>query len=473
MRKILLLLVAATASSGAAAQGADFFRSGPVAPATLSERGIFPQGTTMHIGGYSAVSRPVKQLGGGVPLELAKQSGFTVVGPYYGPFAGSQATVQRAAALGLHVAAQLAPPSALHFSKEEAKDALNLRGARMAVLSEAELRASVQASMNNFLTDPELNRAVSCWAIAPEELRHWRKSELQYEQAYLQAVNDFDPLRRPAFMYEPNNRDTIALLKTGPGQGFVLEGAYVHSIGWDVKRALRINWALDQMTGAAAKDGRVVVPGLELSQDMPGFSAKDLEADPSARTRLRRLLRHDVYLALARGAQGFQVWSLFHSRTNLTTYLELVHGYGEVFRELTAPPTNLQEAILFGERRTDVSLSHLKGPEFIAAAPKAGTLDAVEGKINVQSERWPAVRLANLALGRERVLILVNSAVEEVRVRLKGLPASARLTTVSGGDATGIDKQSAGVNVSLQPFAALLLRVSPPDRAKAASAAAP
>lgn len=461
MHKILLLLVAAMASSGAAVPGADFFQSGAVVPQELPAQGIFPQGRIMHIGGYSPVSRPVKQLGGGVPLELAKQSGFTVVGPYYGSFAGSQATVQRAAALGLHIAAQLEPPPALHFSKEEAHDALNLRGARMAALPESELRAWVQEDMNNFLKDPELNRAVSCWAIAPEELRHWRKSELQYEQAYLKAVHDFDPLHRPVFMYEPNNRDTSALLKTGPGQGFVLEGAYVHSIGWDVQRALRINWALDQMTGAAAKDGRVVVPGLELSQDMPGFSAKDLEADPVARTRLRRLLRHDVYLALARGAQGFQVWSLFHSRKNLTTYLELVQGYGAVFRELTAPPTNLQEVILFGERRTDVSLVHCKGPEFIAAPPKAGALAAVEGKINVQSARWPAVRLANLALGRQRVLILVNSAADEVQLRLTGLPANARLTTVSGGDAARVDRQSAGLNVSLQPFAALIMRVTP------------
>jgi hypothetical protein len=439
-----------------AAQAGDFFRPGPVAPDKLPAQGIFPQGRIMHIGGYSPVSAPVKQLGGIIPLDLAKQSGFTVAGPYYGPFARSKETMERAAALGMHVAAQLEVPPVLQFNKDE--DPLKLRGARMAALPEPELRRWVQEDMNNFLKNSELNRAVSCWAIAPEELRHWRKPELDYEQAYLKAVNDFDPQHRPAFMYELNNRDTASLLKTGPGQGFVLEGAYVHGYGWDVRRSLRINWAMDQMTGAAAKDGRAVVPGLELSRNMPGFTAKDLEADPAARARLRRLLRHDVYLAIVRGAQGVQVWSLFHSRKSMTTYLELMKGYGEVLREMS-PPVNLQEPILFGERRQDLALEVVEGPAFIAAPAQDATLAAVEGKINVAKDRWPSARLANIAYGHERVLILVNSADQPVRVRLAGMPVAAHLTTVSGGDAAKMERIGSALQAALEPFAALVLRV--------------
>ncbi|MCX7044438.1 MAG: hypothetical protein NTX50_02990 [Candidatus Sumerlaeota bacterium] len=448
----------AQGAPAATALSADFFRPGPVAPDTLPAQGIFPQGRTMHIGGYSPTIAPVKQLGDIIPMELAKKSGFTVAGPYYGAFAGSKANMERAAALGMHVAAQLEVPPALRFNKEEAKDALKLRGARMTALPEADLRKWIQEDMEQFLKNPELNRAVSCWAISPEELRFWVKAELNYEQAFVKAVNDFDPQHRPVYMYEPNNRNTTSLLKTGPGQGFVLEGAYVHSYGWDVRRALRINWAMDQMTSAAAQDKRIVVPGLQLSQDMPGFTAKDLESSPTARARLRRLLRHDVFLAIARGAQGFQVWSLFHSRKNMTTYLELVNGYGEVFREM-APPENLQAPILFGERRNDVTLELAEGPAFISAKE---TLDAVEGKVDVQKERWPSLRLANLAYSNERVLILVNSADQPVRARLGGIPVAARLIVVSGGDAAKIAGDSSYkpyLEIMLEPFAALVLRV--------------
>ena len=457
-RILLTLAAGAWASCRHAPPQDGFFRAGPTAPASLPADGIFPQGRTMHIGGYSPGHMPQKQLGGIVPLELAQKSGFTVAGPYYGAFAGSRATVERAAELGMHVAAQLQVPPVLRFAKGE--DPLALRGARMAALPEAELRAWVRSDMDNFLTNPVLERAVSCWAIAPEELRHWRKPELDYEQSFLRAVKDFDPRGRPAFMYEPNNRDAQGLLKTGPGQGFVLEGSYVHSYGWDVRRSLRINWAMDQITGAAARDGRVVVPGLQLSQDMPGFTAKDLEADPSARARLRRLLRHDVYLAIARGAQGFQVWSLHPSRPAMTTYLDLVRGYGEAFRELTMPPMALQEAILFGERRSDVTLEVARGPASIAAPPKEGTLEAVEGTIDVRPDRWPSVRLANLAFGTGRVLILVNSAADPVQARLGGLPADARVDILSGGDAAVLARSAAGADVSLEPFAALILKVS-------------
>ena len=447
----------------ARAAGADFFKPGPVAPLTLPEKGIFPQGRTMHIGGYSPVNTAVPALGGAIPLELAKVAGFTVAGPYYGPFAKSRATMERAAELGMYVAAQLEVPPTLRFKGVEAKDALKLRGSRMAALKEDELRAWVRADVEQFLTNPILNRAVSCWAIAPEELRCWVKPELAYEQAFLKAVNDFDPAHRPAFMYEPNNRTTDRLLRTGPGQGFVLEGAYVRGYGWDLRRAVRINWALDQMAGAAARDGRIVVPALELSQDIPGFTAQDLKSDPSGRSRLRRLLRHDVYLALARGARGIQVWSLFHSRPQMTTYLELLNGYGEVVRELTMPPLNLQESILFGERRQDIALETVEGPASIGLArgrASGGTeLEAVEGKIDVGGQSWPAVRLANIAYGAKRLLILVNSATQPVRVRLKGIPTMADLTVVSGGDAAKLTKADEAIEAALEPFASVVLRL--------------
>jgi hypothetical protein len=464
-RVVLLALTAVLeCPTPSAHAGADFFRPGPVAPITLAEQGIFPQGRIMHIGGYSPGSTGVSALKGAVPLELAKAAGFTVAGPYYGPFDKSTATMERAAELGMHVAAQLEVPPALRFSRAEAKDALKLRPTRMTALQEEALRGWVRADMEQFLTNPILNRAVSCWAIAPEELRCWIKPELTYEQAFLKAVYDFDPAHRPAFMYEPNNRTTDRLLLTGPGQGFVLEGAYVRGYGWEVRRSVRINWALDQMTGAAAKDGRVVVPALELSQDIPRLSARDLASDSAARGRLRRLLRHDVYLALARGARGFQVWSLHHSRPKLTTYLELLNGYGEVFRELTARPLNLQEAILFGEHRDDVALEIVQGPATIGIAHGRGSggteLEAVEGKIEVGGQSWPAVRLANIAYGPERLLILVNSAAQPVRARLKGIPAAARLSVLSGGDAAKLAQGDQAPDAVLEPFAALVVRVS-------------
>jgi len=442
-----------------------FFRAGPPPPANLSKKEIYPQGEIMHIGGYSPVSKAVPALGGVIPLELTKAAGFTVAGPYYGPFEKSKATMERAAELGMHVAAQLEVPPSLRFSAAEATNALRLRGARMAALKERELRTWVRADMEQFLTNPILNRAVSCWAIAPEELRCWIKAELDYERAFLKAANDFDPKHRPEFMYEPNNRTAERLLQTGPGQGFVLEGTYVRGYGWDVRRSVRINWAMDQMTSAAAKDGRVVVPALELSQDIPELTARDLEAQPAARERLRRLLRHDVYLVLARGARGIQVWSLFHSRPKLTTYLQLLEGYGEVFRELTAPPLNLQEPILFGERRQDIELKIVKGPATLGIAQGRGSggaeLEAVEGKINVAGQSWPTVRLANIAYGHERLLILVNSATQPVRVRLKGIPPTATWEVVSGGDAARRVQTGQEVEVAMDPFAAMVVKLRP------------
>ena len=148
----------------------------------------------------------------------------------------------------------------------------------------------------------------------------------------------------------------------------------------------------------------------------------------------------------------------------MTTYPELLKGYGEVFRELTAPPLNLQEAILFGERREDIALEVVEGPASIGITQGRGSggteLEAVEGKIDVGGQRWPAVRLANIAYGHERVLIVVNSATQPVRVRVRGIPAAAGMSVLSGDEAAKVKQGEAGIEMAMEPFAAVVVKVA-------------
>jgi hypothetical protein len=47
-----------------------------------------------------------------------------------------------------------------------------------------------------------------------------------------------------------------------------------------------------------------------------------------------------------------------------------------------------------------------------------------------------------------------------VRFRLKGIPATARLSILSGGDGAKLEKGDQAVEAALEPFAAMVIRVA-------------
>ncbi|NUQ00768.1 MAG: hypothetical protein HUU35_13035 [Armatimonadetes bacterium] len=375
----LLLLALLTTAAGAA----DFFRPAPDLAAGCDPKLVYPQGRIFPFGGFSLPADLVAQ---------AKASGFTMLGPYYGALPAATKELDLAAQQGLPIAWRVgAPKEMVEAGQVEAAVAM--------------VREQVQAVMAR----PE----IAWWYLTPEELRHWRKSEIEFLAQASEAIRQTDPRRRPVWMYDPNHRDAAALQHTGRHLDLIGKGFYANISGHRSQRAW-IGWSIEQQV-AAAKAVRPTAAPLAVTEMyiLPAGS------DPA---RIPAWVRHDVYASLVGGAKGVMIWSLAR-RKGFDHHAPYLEAYQAVARELNGP-AQLGQVFLFGEPRNDLRLTHLNGPEQVEV-----TL-AGESKTT-----RPAVSWLDTAYGTDRYLFVVNSAEEPVRLRVEGLPAEAKSADAMSGDA--------------------------------------
>ncbi|CAK0767532.1 hypothetical protein CCP3SC1AL1_410010 [Gammaproteobacteria bacterium] len=407
------------------------FLDGPSVPTNLPENGIYPKGLRMHIGAYAAMENPSINVPGKTNLERLVEGGFTVAGPYYGwDPAKHLVTLKAASKLGLRLAIQLTEPPSIRKQSIDVRD----RPALMRNLSDAEVRQYFRDWMSTFLNNPEIEPYISSWAAGPEELHPSNREEVHFLEVLADAVHSIDSKRRPIFEYQPNSRTSVGLEKISASLDFIFMGAYTSAIGWSETRGARINWAMEQILGASRTSGQVPMVGLRLSKDLPGFGADDLRAHGELSGRLHALLRHDTWLALARGAKAIQVWSMWEKRPNLSTHREQFDAYASVALELTGKD-DLQTPLLFGDKRTDLSVEILSGPTRIRAhAEDLGDTD--ESYKGMSDGSWSSITLGNFSLRGSRVLVVVNSASEPVQAAIVGMPSTGvKCTDISGSEA--------------------------------------
>jgi hypothetical protein len=113
------------------------------------------------------------------------------------------------------------------------------------------------------------------------------------------------------------------------------------------------------------------------------------------------------------GAKGIHVFSLY-PRKSLPSHKKWFDAYCETASELNKN-FKLGRVFLFGTPKKDLSLKILAGPKTISCKPLYGA------KIE-----YSPVNFANIALGKERYLIAVNSANDQtVTVEFSGFPQQA------------------------------------------------
>lgn len=374
------------------------FFAAPADPgAKLPADGIYPQGRVMAYMGYS----------GKAERDLA--NGFTVAGPVY----GDQAPYVRACiARGQPVVAQVHGMNG-NFVKPSQTPAF----------TPADTEARVKAEVAKWAAHPE----VIWWAVGPEELRPWRKDEMDYLALVCKTIRANDPLKRPVFMYNPNHRDAKALTPIAAQVDILGKGAYVNSAGKKDERAW-VRWSIEQETEAAKTADHPVMPLL-----MPELCA---DPDPSEDALIEPWVRHDVYLGLCSGAKGVLLWSLFPRAGVKRTWQKWYDAYARCGRELQGPQ-GLAQVFLFGEPRSDLKVD----PQGAAAAAgvtlggdaEPDTTSAAEAA--KRTEAVPDFTVCERAYGAKRWLFVVNSTGAARAFTLSGWPAGARLADGFSGQA--------------------------------------
>ena len=108
---------------------------------------------------------------------------------------------------------------------------------------------------NNRSRNSPAHKQVAWWAIRPEELRWWRKDEMQYLAIVCETIRDNDPRDRPIYMYNPNHRDAKSLIPIAEHVDVLAKGCYVNHVGRKRDRAW-VRWSVEQEIEALKAAGR-------------------------------------------------------------------------------------------------------------------------------------------------------------------------------------------------------------------------
>lgn len=376
----------------------------PVSPVmtNLPADGFYPHGRQMPFMGYSGV--PSRDL----------TNGFTVAGPSYG---NDRPYVITCASNGWPVVAHIS-----HGPRFTDKDP-----AKNYKLDEPSLRTNVAAEVRALA--PLKN--IAWWAVTPEELRCWRKNEMQYLAIVCDTIRSNDPLRRPIYIYNPNNRDAGSLAPIARQVDVIGKGCYVNSWGAKRNRAW-VGWSIDQEVAAIKAAGRpgaipIIMP--ELCQDPP----------PSEEKEIRNWVRHDVYLGLAKGAKGLCLWSLFRHGSVRKTWSLWYNAYAECGRELNGE-RGLAQVFLFGAE----PVTKLDVKPTMASEQKISSWTARE--FVYSGDHW---------------LFLINSANDPTTFAVTGWPRGTHAENAF--DSTPIDLHRP-LCIDLPPYGVTAIRYYPGGR---------
>lgn len=393
--------------------------------AGLAADGIWPQGQQLMWAGYS----------GQAARDL--RNGFNVAGPHYG--ARNEQQLTACAEANIPVIAHISPfPGNVSGSWEVA-----------AKLTHDEVRQRVGENVQRLATHPTL----FMWAIMPEELRPWRKDEMEYLQVVIAAIREHDPKQRPIFLYNPNHRDAQSLAPIARHLDVIGKGCYTNLAGHQDNRAW-IRWSVEQVVAAAAAGRAGSWPTI-----MPELCKDPAPAD---RARIPTWVKHDIYLGLMSGAKGMLLWSL-HPRAEVKeTWKQWYDAYANLGKELNRPD-GLGKVFLFGEVRHDLKVTtvetHLPYPlgksartslEDTTTLPREGT----KGMLHP----WTKVEYQ---LGSVRYVFLANSMPETTTFQTAGIPSRGIvLSDALSGAELALPAADAPLTLTLGPWEVRALRLT-------------
>jgi len=407
---VLMVLCAFGAS---AEPGIDaFFRPAPPQYGERDSEGVYPQGQRFPFSFFSTGGSVESEEARQAVFERVKGAGIPLIGPQYEL---NRRVLEDAQTHGFRAVYQVGLP--MRFTSDEP-----LR------LTPDEIAEGIAEQVRAVADRPE----IAWWYLQPEELRHWRRREMEYLETATRTIRELDPRERPIWMYDPGHRTANALAHTVQHLSICGKGMYTNYSGQRDSR-IWVRWTIEQEIEAIerANPGAIPIAVPEMFQQPEDEHLEWITA----------WVRHDVYLSLVSGAKGIIVFSL-RERNNFDAHAAYAEAYLEAARELCGDLA-LGQLFLFGERRDDLTVQVVQGPAVLALdLPLRGERPA----------HFPSVNYANLAWGSERYLFAVNSANERVRVRVTGFPENQiRAVSVFDDEWTALIEEG-GVALEFAPL---------------------
>ena len=221
-------------------------------------------------------------------------------------------------------------------------------------VNQQEIETIVKDQIEKYLNlknqDPELLGLVPnvyAWYVMPEELRPWRKNELNYLKIVTDVIKQYSNI--PIMSYNPYNRDENGLLNlANNGLEVIGRNAYV-TFDWSTDRTkiIKSMRACNNIIEKAKSNspGKFFTVGVYLHLAMDPIQSSD-------DTNIPKFVRHDMFLSAIQGAKIVTIWSLFKRKNVTRTYDIQLKAYTEIM-------TEINNSIIITNDETEVSLSEI------------------------------------------------------------------------------------------------------------------
>ncbi len=243
-------------------------------------------------------------------IESYRNTAFSLLGPVY-----------RHQERQLQLAEELNLPCVYRIGV--AVDFHGKHGPPVKTLNREKIRAEIEAQVKAVADNPY----IKIWYLTPEELRYWRKAELEYLQLASETIRATDPLKRPVWMYEPGHRTRMALEKTLPCQQIAGKGLYTNYSGRKNER-IWVRWTLGQQQAAIHAVNPEAVP-----YAIPEMFQEPL---PEEQEMIPVWVRHDAYAAMVSDVKGMIIFS-FSRRKGFKSRSRYLQEYARFANEMNGP----------------------------------------------------------------------------------------------------------------------------------------
>lgn len=285
------------------------------------------------------------------------------------------------------------------------------------------------------------NTQVAWWEF-PEEQRHWREEEMAIVTNYAKWTRQYDPQKRPNYMYIPGHYGAEDVQKYVPYLDIIPASVYTkymhmpHSwVRW------RMETTLKGIELAQAKIGPDYLNG-----EKTPVAVLELFHEPGDKVITPEGAYHDFWQSIVSGARGILVYSYFNKRNHPN--LERVwQTYNKAAAEITGSE-QLGSAILYGKRPNNVNFEIVSGParteEFMSYGMK-------------QPLSYPSIDLLTIDWNKHTYIFAVNSANQPVSTKLTGLPNTTEATVLF--ENRKVPVSNGVLNTSFKPLGVHIFKV--------------
>jgi hypothetical protein len=302
-----------------------------------------------------------------------------------------------------------------------------------------------QSQVQAWIQGSAANDNIAWWDM-PEEMRSWKSSEVQLLRDYRAWVRLYDTKGpRPTYEYTPNARTPANQLSVVSNVDIIGASAYCEALSqphaWVRYKVQEAGVHAVALAGATLGSNylagqKTVVAVLYLADPGNGLLPTPQQS------------YHDVWSAIASGAQGIAVYAYWHGIYDNPALTNNLRQFNLAAAQISG--SEIGQVILYGTQNTNVAFAVTSGP--------TNTDSFLPGDGNTW--QYPSINVLCKTWSNSVYVVAVNSTSDSVTTSITNLPA------VSGSaflpfELRSVPVTGSGFSDTFQPWGAHIYRLAP------------